>query len=127
MMSDNCYCGNMLPYSSCCQPIHADLSHAQTAEQLMRARYSAFLLQNVDFIYQTFHTQTRRFQKRTDIENWSKNSHWQGLEIVKTTESTVEFKAFYLDQNLDLQTHHEKSNFKKWNGNWYYVDGKLFP
>ncbi|MEI5985617.1 MULTISPECIES: YchJ family protein [Sphingobacterium] len=125
MMSENCFCGSALPYGQCCELVHSNLKNAETCEQLMRARYTAFVLQKIDFIYETFHPQTRRFQNKKEIEQWSRESNWQELNILKTTPSTVEFKAIYLDRNMVLQEHHEKSNFKKLQGIWYYVDGKL--
>ena len=44
----NCPCGRGL-YVECCQPLHLEQQYAQNAEQLMRSRYSAFALQQVDW------------------------------------------------------------------------------
>lgn len=121
----NCVCGNNEEYSNCCEIIHVDHKKAKTAEMLMRARYSAFVKQDINFLYNTFHPSTRRFQNKKEIEKWAVESKWMHLEIIKSSLSTVEFKAHYLDTNLEVQVHHEKSTFKEQQGLWYYVDGKI--
>lgn len=118
-----CPCGNNLDYSQCCQQIHLNPRLATSPESLMRARYTAFTQQNIDFLYDTFDPSTRRFQSKKDIKQWSVENKWIGLEVLKTTPNTVEFKAYYLDINLTPQVHHEKSNFKKAQDTWYYLDG----
>ena len=51
-MCNSCPCGSS-EYSSCCQPLHLGQSVAQSAEQLMRSRYSAFAKQHIDYIVKT--------------------------------------------------------------------------
>lgn len=116
-----CPCGNEQDFKSCCELIHRDISKAETAEKLMRARYAAFAVGNIDFLYDTFHSTTRRLQHKKEIESWAKQNKWMQLEILNSTHSSVEFKAHYLDQNLDAQVHHEKSKFKQIQHIWYYV------
>jgi SEC-C motif-containing protein len=62
------------------------------------------------------------------LRNWSKNSHWQHLEIVSNNESDdkgfVEFKAYYIYDNIQ-RCHHEKSYFIKIDSKWYYDAGEL--
>lgn len=124
-MKQLCPCGSTHSYQNCCNRIHEALRQAESAEQLMRARYSAFCLERIDFLYESFHPQTRRFQKKAEIESWAKENNWQELQLIKSTNSTVEFKAFYIDLQGDLHIHHEKSTFKQLNGVWYYYDGKM--
>ena len=120
-----CPCNSTKNYEECCQIIHKNPKNAQTAEQLMRARYSAFVFHQIDFIYNTFHPNTRRYQNKIDIQNWATESKWMQLEIVKSTNNTVEFRAHYLDMNNNVQIHHEKSNFKQLQNVWFYYDGKI--
>ncbi len=124
-MNMNCYCGSGNNYEDCCKIVHLDLKNAESAEQLMRARYSAFCLSLVDFLYNSFHPNSRRFQKKSEIEQWSKENKWEGLEIIKATENTVEFKAYFVDPFGGKQQHHEKSRFQKLQGTWYYLDGRI--
>lgn len=127
-MKDNtapCPCGQNIAYSACCELIHLDHSLAKSAEQLMRARFSAFALHRIDFIYNTFHPSVRFKQSKKEIEEWAISNKWLNLEIVKATTSTVEFKAYYLDENLNPGIHHEKSEFKLYNQLYFYINGKI--
>ncbi len=120
-----CPCNSQKEYSECCGKIHQDPKNAASAEQLMRARYSAFVRQEIDFIYNTFHPTTRRFQNKKDIAIWAQENKWMQLEIVQSSTHTVEFKAHFLDMDGQVQIHHEKSTFKQQQNCWYYVDGKI--
>lgn len=120
-----CPCNSQKEYSECCGKIHQDPKNAASAEQLMRARYSAFVRQEIDFIYNTFHPTTRRFQNKKDIAIWAQENKWMQLEIVQSSTHTVEFKAHFLDMDGQVQIHHEKSTFKQQQNYWYYVDGKI--
>jgi SEC-C motif-containing protein len=128
----SCYCGSDLEFEDCCQPFLNGIKKPQTAEELMRSRYSAYVTANVDYLLRTVHPSTRKFHERESIEKWAKSSRWQKLEVIATTEGNakdkkgmVEFKAYYLDEDQQLQIHHEHSNFLKELGKWFFVDGKV--
>lgn len=120
-----CPCGSEKTYNDCCNIIHKDLPKASSAEELMRARYTGYVTQNIDFIYNTFHVTSRKFQDKKEIEIWAKECKWMFLEIIKSTVNTVEFKAHYIDSLMNTQVHHEKSTFKKVQDSWYYLDGVI--
>ena len=97
----------------------------------MRARYTAFAMANVDYIFETHHPKTRDEQNREDIQAWAEGSNWLSLEIVSTkggkkddTEGQVEFRAVYETKGV-RHNHHELSEFEKSNGKWYFKDGKM--
>ncbi len=46
----NCPCGSGNAYSDCCEPVIKGSRPAETAEQLMRARYSAYAGVEMDFV-----------------------------------------------------------------------------
>ncbi len=78
----SCPCGSGAEFSLCCGPIIDGAKAASTAQQLMRARYTAHTLANMAFILKTHHP-----AKRTDIDEdataqWAKESEWLGLEII---------------------------------------------
>ena len=125
-MANNCYCGNLLTFENCCQPIINGIKKANSAEELMRSRYSAYCTQEADYLVNTTHLSTRKFHKKAAILDWSQSNNWLKLEVIVATETTVEFKAFYVDENLKAQMHHEKSSFVFENGSWFYVDGIFF-
>ena len=115
-----CPCGSGRDYSACCEPIIKGTSLAATAEELMRARYSAYEKQEIDFIINTCEANG----DKTDIDRdatkaWSEESTWHGLKILRTekggaddTEGVVEFQATYSRKGLK-DVHHETGYFKK--------------
>lgn len=127
----NCACGSDLTYQNCCEKLHNGNSHANTAEQLMRSRYSAFANHKIQYIADTHIPGTADFDAE-EARDWAVNSNWKGLEIIKTQQGQeqdlkgiVEFKAFYDDKNGKSLVHHEVASFKKENDRWYYVSGQI--
>lgn len=92
----------------------------------MRSRYSAYALQKADYLIETTHPSERKYYSKSEIENWSKSNTWIKLEVLRAFDDKVEFKAYYLDENLLAKVHHEKSTFKQEKGIWYYVDGQFY-
>ena len=120
----NCYCGNSIPFQDCCETYIKGIDNAPTAEKLMRSRYSAFATGAADYLVNTTHISKRRYHNKKDILAWSQANKWLKLEVLASTETTVTFKAYYLDENLKAQVHYEHSTFKLENGKWFYVDGE---
>ncbi|MFI0426046.1 MAG: YchJ family protein [Flavobacterium sp.] len=120
----NCYCGNSIPFQDCCEPYIKGIANALTAEKLMRSRYSAFAAGAADYLVNTTHISKRRYHNKKDILAWSQANKWLKLEVLASTETTVTFKAYYLDENLNAQVHYEHSTFKLENDKWFYVDGE---
>jgi SEC-C motif-containing protein len=116
-------------YSQCCEPI-IEGQKAETAEQLMRARYTAYSQTNMDFIEKTHDPKTL---KNTDMKanrEWAEQTKWKGLEILSTENGTasdntgvVEFRAQYSD-GTNESSHHEISEFIKRGDTWYFSKGK---
>ncbi len=122
-----CYCDLDTDYSQCCEPFHNGSQNAPTAQTLMRSRYSAYVLQNTDYLLATWYKSTR--PKAIDFSQ--ENVTWQKLEIlhtkkgdVKDDKGRVEFNAFY-EQDGQSLVMHEISRFKKFGGKWFYVDGDV--
>ena len=120
----NCYCGNSIPFQDCCEPYIKGITNAPTAEKLTRSRYSAFATGAADYLVNTTHISKRRLHNKKDILDWSQANKWLKLEVLASTENTVTFKAYYLDENLKAQVHYEHSTFKFENNRWFYVDGE---
>ncbi len=119
----NCYCGSSKTFENCCKIYIKGIQKPETAEALMRSRYSAFATGEADYLVATTHSSTRKFHKKSHILAWSKSNQWIKLEVIASTETTVTFKAYYLDYQLKAQIHHEHSTFTFENGTWFYVDG----
>ena len=119
-----CHCGSGQLFESCCLLYLNGSLKAPTAEALMRSRYTAYVVQNADYLIETTHSSTRKLFSKEDILNWSQQNKWLQLEVLATTENTVTFNAHFLDNNRIKQIHFEHSLFKKENGGWYYVEGE---
>ena len=112
-----------LPYNECCGPIHSGVTFAATAEQLMRSRYSAYAVGDVDYLLKSWHPDTRPHELALDPE-----LRWYRLDILDTTagglldrEGAVEFRAHYRTPDGPGDSH-EVSRFTKHSGTWVYVD-----
>lgn len=131
---DLCPCGSGKKYSECCQPVIKGTQKAQTAEALMRARYTSYVKQEIDFIINTCeHSKEIAEIDRKATEQWSKESTWHGLKILRTekgsendNEGIVEFEAVYSQKGI-RDIHHETAAFKKINGEWLYSTGMIKP
>lgn len=126
MIENQCCCGSDKIFQDCCEPIIKGIQKAPTAESLMRSRYSAYATHQADYLLETTHISERKYYSKSDILNWATSNQWLQLEIINATENTVEFKAYFLDNKLEKQIHHELSTFKLENGRWFYVDGQFF-
>ena len=123
--SVSCYCGSTIPFLDCCQKYIDRKAKAPTALALMKSRYSAYATHQVDYLWDTTHDSQREYYSKTDILNWATANEWQKLEILSFTENTVEFRAYFLDNNQQNQVHYEFSTFVNEKGEWFYLDGKF--
>ncbi len=126
-----CTCGSEKEFEVCCQPIIEGTALAPTAEQLMRARFSAHATKNYDFLNDSTHPEFRDDVDVKEIEQWSSALSWDSLEILETEKGTeddvegfVSFRANYsingMPQNLV-----ENATFRKEADKWYYVEGDI--
>ena len=116
-----CPCNPNKKYNDCCQKAHKNINTITTAEALMRSRYSAFVLANIEYLQKSHHSSTRPSNKgKKEIELWTKSVNWLKLEVLKATKDTVEFKAFFME-NGAINEIHENSKFCKENGHWVYL------
>lgn len=120
-----CFCGSAIPFQDCCGKYIDGTQKAPTALALMKSRYAAYATQQADYLLNTTHSSQRKYYSKADILHWAAANEWQKLEIISVTENTVEFKAYFLDENKVNQVHYEFSTFIQENGSWFYVDGKF--
>ncbi|MCP3680506.1 MAG: hypothetical protein GY782_09765 [Gammaproteobacteria bacterium] len=126
-----CPCRSGQLYRQCCEPLIRGQQHAKTPLQLMRSRYSAYALENMDYIEATMRGKAlEAVQKIADKLTGANRPRWYRLEIIDAPEvgendttATVEFIAYF---RTGLLTHklHELSYFEKINNQWFYVDGE---
>jgi SEC-C motif-containing protein len=126
-----CPCGSGNPYSECCEQIISGARQATTAEQLMRARYSAYVFARMDFVFDSTHPDHRQGYDHAGTKEWAETAEWQGLEIIGTSKGgsddsvgEVEFIARFIEKG-DNREHHEAGQFKRKDGSWYFTEGKM--
>lgn len=127
MKNNLCPCGKNIDYNDCCGAIHLSKSKAETAEDLMRSRYTAFTLADGDYLMKSHHSSTRPLSEKKAIVKWAKSVKWIKLEILNTTkglendtEGTVEFKAYFETKGKE-QFIHENSTFVREANKWVYL------
>ncbi len=128
---DLCPCRSNSAYADCCQPLVKGKRQAQTAEQLMRSRYAAYVKVETDYIFDTTHPEHRKDYDHKGTKEWAESSEWEGLKIVEVSaggsddhDGTVEFVARYRDKG-ERREHQEIAQFKKEKGKWFFTEGKM--
>lgn len=121
-----CPCGSDQSYADCCGPWHAGMSngvHAPTPEALMRSRYSAYVLGQINYLLATWHPSTAPGELELPPIKWL------GLDVRHTEiggdAGIVEFVARHRDSSGRAQRLHETSRFVRQDGRWFYIDGQI--
>ena len=120
----DCPCQSGLTFEQCCQPFITSHSLPATAEQLMCSRYTAYTLQNSEYLLRSWHPDFRP----AGIDFTQQQHQWTGLKIISThlggvndNEGQVHFIARF---KLNGKAHklEENSRFKKIAGQWLYLE-----
>jgi SEC-C motif-containing protein len=125
--STPCPCGNPAGYARCCGRLH-DGALAASAEALMRARYSAYVLRREDYLLASWHPSTRPASLRLAAQQPAPT--WLGLAVrahqpIDADHAQVEFVARFRIGGGRAQRLHEASRFVREDGRWFYVDGDI--
>lgn len=135
-----CPCGTNTVFANCCGPRLDGTAPAQTAEELMRSRYTAHAVCDVAYLLKTWRAPDPRTVEPDTIKQWAQQSDWCGLTIHNTVDGKakddvgwVEFSAFFRDKASgntmtappQLHQHREKSYFIQQQEHWYYVEGEV--
>ena len=127
-----CPCGGVpagAALADCCGPVVSGERSADTAEALMRSRYTAYVLGAGDHLFRTWHPRTR-----TDDTAPDPRVRWQGLTVLDVVgggvgddDGVVEFRARWVSAD-DGPTRrgelHERSRFTRRAGRWVYLDAE---
>ena len=123
---NECPCGTHFPYTDCCGPLIRGTGFPDTAEDLMRSRYTAFSQKNWEYLVNTSHPEDKKEMARLGPDLIDGEVDWKKLEILNTraggsndTEGQVDFIAHYTKDGTD-HTLRESSRFYKVNGKWVY-------
>ena len=128
--AEPCPCGGQR-YATCCEPFHLGTARPETAEQLMRSRYSAFSRNLIDYLIETHPSPEPMAERRQALKASNRGVRWTRLRISASEaggsadlSGTVTFEAHYRQSG---QTHvlRECSRFGREGeelvGRWLYL------
>lgn len=124
MIGEPCPCGSGTPYAACCQPLHRGARLAETPVELMRSRYAAYAVGDLDHVFRTWHPRTRPDDLADTSAGPDAAVTWTGLTVHGHGEDWVEFTARY-DGPGGPGAVHERSRFERRAGRWLYLDGEV--
>ena len=126
-----CYCCSNKLFSQCCQPFVEGMHLPQTAEQLMRSRFTAYAIHRYDYVLNTYSREKRSKLSASQLEESAAGAVWFALSVMPSQtvsldneSDMVEFTAYYFEGKSLFQLH-ETSSFIKEEGSWRYHDGVL--
>lgn len=130
-----CYCGSNIDFKLCCHPFHIGKVFPKIPEQLMRSRYSAYAVNNAQYIYNTYASAKQKENPIDEINQWAQQTQWLKLNVNHASPSsvnnfnpqvlsTVSFDAYYLHQQ-QLYKMSECSRFVLEQEQWKYLDGDV--
>ncbi|GJL79311.1 MAG: hypothetical protein NPINA01_23000 [Nitrospinaceae bacterium] len=126
-----CPCGSVFPFTDCCGPLIRGATVADTAEDLMRSRYTAYTLEDWDYITQTTLPDER--ESLPDLTEVNQGVQWEKLEIVGAKrggagdqEGEVSYVAYFTKDGGE-EILQETSIFLKEAGKWYYSGKRSKP
>lgn len=127
-----CPCGTGKEYAQCCKVFHLGIL-PENAMLLMRSRYSAYALGNVNYIIDTTHPKNVHYLNdkttwKKSIFQFSNTTSFNRLEVHEFSEegnfATVSFTASISQEGQDV-SFTEKSLFEKVEFKWLYLSGEI--
>ncbi|WP_085297106.1 YchJ family protein [Cognaticolwellia mytili] len=129
-----CPCGSEQAFNQCCEKIITGNSNANSPEQLMRSRYSAYATNQAEYIFHTYADISRKTQTIDDIAQWANETKWLKLvihhasnfqhDLLENNSAQVGFSAYYSHQDQIFHMR-ENSNFIMEHNQWRYLDGDV--
>lgn len=120
-----CPCGSGRIYAECCSPILQQQRRADTAEELMRSRFTAHAVHDNAHLHRTFLT-SARLPYPGEPEGDDEALAWTRLVVhshevgPKPDSAFVDFSAYFRDDNGEHAIQ-EKSEFQRIDGEWFYT------
>lgn len=121
-----CPCGSGVDYQRCCGRYLSGEALPETAERLMRSRYTAYVQCDEHYLRATWHSSTRPASLGLDD---SADVKWLGLRLCATVAGgpedetgTVAFVARHKRGGRACRLE-ETSRFVREHGRWVYLDG----
>lgn len=126
MSQQLCPCMSGMAYDACCQPLLKRRKKADSAEALMRSRYTAYSVGDMLHVFRTWHSSTRP-SLASLRQSVSTDTEWLALKVIDVEEridtAIVEFIATY-QTDKGINQLKERSHFVLEKGKWFYVEGE---
>jgi SEC-C motif-containing protein len=126
-----CPCGSGKKFADCCGPYLEGTRLPKNPEALMRSRYTAYSMANIDYIQATMKDTAAAGYDPESAKEWASKAKWKRLQVFQSyldpndaKHGFVEFSAFFILEGKP-QRIHELSEFKCEDDKWYYVNGIL--
>lgn len=128
---EECPCGSVFPYTDCCALLIRGATGADTAEDLMRSRYTANVLKEWDYLIQTRRLGER--QDSRDLAAANEGVEWKKLEVLHLQsgglgdkEGEVTYAATF-EKDGKKEILRETAKFLNEEGRWYYCGERSRP
>lgn len=129
--TQSCPCCSGRPYGRCCEPFLLGNRVPETAEKLMRSRFTAYAAGRAAYLAATTAAAEREKLDMGELKEYCRTLKCVGLEILGTraggqedTTGEVTFRA-KLVLNGRRFLHKEHSRFVREDGRWVYLDGDV--
>ena len=126
----SCICGKSKPFAKCCDRFLFGKQNAETPEQLMRSRFSAYTLGGYgEYLISTWLPASVKGLTAPELSE--KTVDWQRLKVISSSQQgdngMVEFKAWFCKSpsSDELEIMHEISEFVRIQSRWFYVGGRV--
>ena len=126
--NSDCLCGSDKKYKKCCRPYHSG-QPAPTPEALLRSRFSAYALNNVQYIMDTTCKDGPRYggnqyRWEAQLTAYATYNQFIGLAIEDVDENIITYRAEVVFGSVD-NSFTEKAEFRQNDaGRWCYYDGE---
>ena len=127
-MSRPCPCGAKATFDKHCLPILEGKAKPETAERLMRARFTAYSMGDVDFLIRTTAAEFRDKLDADELEEYCDSIRCVSLKVLGTEAGgpgddtgVVKFHASLM-VNGKRTLHSEVSRFHREDGAWVYAE-----
>ena len=117
-----CLCGSGKAFDACCEPLLNGDRIADTAEQLMRSRFTAHAVEDFEYLHNTY---VPTVDTPYETEEYDSHINWTKLVIhshepdVRPGISHVDFSAYFAEKGRE-GVMHEKSEFIQRDGVWLF-------
>ncbi|MBL9215017.1 MAG: SEC-C domain-containing protein [Opitutaceae bacterium] len=117
-----CPCGSGQQFEACCEPVLAGTRPAGTAEQLMRARFTAHVTRDYRFLHESHRpTAGRPYvpEAGEPAVTWTRLVVHSEEKGPTPDKAYVDFSAYGMEEGVE-KVLHEKAEFVQVGGRWLY-------